>query len=476
MNLKNFITLAGVIIVSSFLVFLYNCIVGLADFAGRINPLLSAWVFWLLFGAVVSMLAWMAAVAFMRPKPMMVYADPTDADREKFERELVKRLGKNKYLRETGIEVRDQADMGVGLTALKQKADEEIKSTAKQVFIGTAVSQNGRLDTLVVLYLISRLTWRIATLYNQRPHYRELINLYANIAATSFLAGSIEEFGIEEYIGELMGPLVGGSAVGAVPGAQAIASTITASVLTGTTNSLLALRCGVVARDYVSLNLDAKGTMRRSATVEASKMFVTMSAETVTYVTKLLVKSSAGAVKSGTSKAVKGVGSTISGTAESVGNSARKVGRGVKSTAGAVGDGAKKVGQGVKDTAGTVGDGARKVGEKVKGAVGSVGEKAKGVRQGVRDKAGKVGGLFKKAGQDAKGAGLSMKEKAVTVLHEGVEKIDSAKTTAESALAGLKKKGQKAAQDVATNGSHKKEADVRPVRSFVHKVLRRKKD
>lgn len=426
--MKHFITLAGVIIVGSFLAYLYDCITGLSEFAGRFNPELTPWVFWILLGAVGTLLGWMAAMAFMRPKPMMVYADPTDADREKFHRELTRRLAKNKFLKEAGVDVRDPNGLENGLTALHAQADLEIKSTAKRVFIGTAVSQNGRLDTLVVLYLISRLVWRIAKLYNQRPNYRELVNLYANIAATSFLAGSIEEFGIEDYVRELMGPMVGGSAIGAVPGAQAIASTITASVLTGSTNCLLALRCGIVARDYVSLNLDAKGRMRRSATIEASKMFVTMSAETVTYVTRLLVKSSTGAVKSGTARAFKGMGSTLSGTAGSVGDGARRAGEGVKGAAGAVGSGVKDtaeaVGKGVKESASAVGDGVKKVGRGVKESVEAVGEKARKVSSGVKE------------------AGQSVKGKADSVLHEGAEKVRGVKTSAKQKIDDLKHAGK----------------------------------
>ncbi|MGL1861065.1 MAG: hypothetical protein OCC46_00915 [Pseudodesulfovibrio sp.] len=364
-QMKNFLTLVSLIIVGSFLAFLYNCITGLADFSARINPALAPWVFWILFLSVAGMLTYLATLAFMRPKPMMVYADPSNEDLANFKQELVRRLKKNRHLKESGVAVKTEADLETGLAALKETADEEILATARRVFVGTAVSQNGRLDTLVVLYLITRLTWRIAKLYNQRPHHRELINLYANIAATSFLAGSIEEFGIEEYIRELMGPLVGGSAIGAVPGAQAIASTITASVLTGSTNSLLALRCGVVARDYVSLNLDAKGAMRRSATIEASKMFVSMSAETVTYVTKALVKGSAGAVKSGTAKAVKGVGSTITGTADIVGSGAKSVGRGIKGTAQSVVHGVDTAKDVAKNVAGRTLDKAKVIGRDV---------------------------------------------------------------------------------------------------------------
>lgn len=358
--MKNLLTLAGVIIIASFLAFLYDCVAGLAAFAGRFNPALEPWAFWALFIPVLVSLGWALAVALVRPKPMLVYADPTPEDLAEFRRTLVQRLRSNRTLREAGAPLVTDTDLEAALGVLKARADSEIRSTAKQVFISTALAQNGRLDALVVLFLISRLTWRISRLYNQRPHYREMINLYANIAVTSFLAGSIDELGVDEYVRELMGPLVGGSAIGAVPGAQAVAGVITASVLSGSTNCLLTLRCGIVARDYLSLRLDARGAMRRSATLEASRLFVTMSADTVLYVTKALVRGSTSAVRSGSARAFQGVSGAVSGAVSgTIGAVGGAVGGGTRSVGRAVGQAAGRAGQGVARTASRAGAAAR---------------------------------------------------------------------------------------------------------------------
>jgi len=348
--MKNFLTLAGVVVIGAFLVFVYDCIAGLADFAGRIRPGFTPFVFWGLLLPTAATLGWWVVMALMRPKPIMVHANPTDEELAGFRRQLVKRLARNRILKDNGVPVRDESGLDMGLMVLRDRADEEIRNTAKRVFIGTAVSQNGRLDALVVLFLITRLVWRISKLYEQRPHHRELINLYANIAATAFLAGSLDEFGIEDTIHELIGPLMAGSALGAVPGAEAIAGTITASVLTGSTNALLAMRCGIVARNYMSLDLDTKGRMRRNATVEAARMFMTISGETVTRVTRLLVKSSSDAAKKNARRAARSVVDSVAGAAGSMGAGAKNVGRGVK-------DSAKKAGSGVKDSARSVGKG-----------------------------------------------------------------------------------------------------------------------
>jgi len=400
-QLKNFLTLAGLIVIGSFLAFLYSCVDGLARFSGRINPAMEPWVFWILFAAVAGSLAWVVVSTLMRPRPLLVHANPTGEELAKFRSRLLARLKKNRVLRDEEVVINDESDLPAALAILKEKADEEIRATARRVFIGTAVSQNGRLDVLVVLYLVSRMSLRVAKLYNQRPHYRELINLYANVAVTAFVAGSIEDLGIEEHVTKIMAPLVSGSAIGAVPGAQAIAGTITNSVLTGSTNCLLALRCGILARDFMSLNLDANGSMRRNATIEASKIFVSMSAETVTYVTKALVRGTKNAMMSGGSRTAKAVSDTVSGTAEAVGNGARKVGegtrktvesvgKGVRGAADAVADGAKSVGGGVKDAAGAISDGAKKVGHEVKETVRAVKREASESVASVKRAAGKV--------------------------------------------------------------------------------------
>ncbi|MGE4424601.1 MAG: DUF697 domain-containing protein [Pseudodesulfovibrio sp.] len=400
-QMKNFLTIAGIIILGSFFVFLYNCIAGLADFAGRINPALAPWVFWGLLAVVLASLAWWGSLAVVRPKPLLVHADPTPEEMDGFRRELVKRLSRNRVLRDSGVAVRDESGLELGLEVLRKRADEEIRSTAKRVFIGSAVSQNGRLDSLVVLFLISRLAWRISKLYAQRPHYRELVNLYVNIAATSFLAGSIEEFGIEEYIHELMGPLVAGSALGVMPGAEAVASTVTSSILSGSTNALLAMRCGIVARNYMSLDLDRRGAMRRSATLEAARMFMSISGETVTQVTKLLVKGSSRAVKGGAKKAFTSVGKGVTGAAGSVGRGVSGAAGAVGSGARAVGNGAKNVGRGVTDSTRSVVDGVdRAVDRVVDATTGAVKQSARKVR----DAADGAGRLARKAGGAVTGA------------------------------------------------------------------------
>ena len=54
-----------------------------------------------------------------------------------------------------------RADIEAALKVLGDRADEVIQQTAGQVFITTAVSQNGSLDSVVVLAAQSKMTWTL---------------------------------------------------------------------------------------------------------------------------------------------------------------------------------------------------------------------------------------------------------------------------------------------------------------------------
>ena len=96
-QMKNFLTIVGIIVVGAFFAFLYDCIVGLSDFAGRINPALAPWTFWILLAAVMGSLGWWAALLLVRPRPILVHADPSPEDMARFKLELVKRLSRKPY-------------------------------------------------------------------------------------------------------------------------------------------------------------------------------------------------------------------------------------------------------------------------------------------------------------------------------------------------------------------------------------------
>ena len=124
-----------------------------------------------------------------------------------------------------------------------------IKATASQVFLSTAVSQSGRLDTLLVFSMQTRMVWKLAHLYYQRPTLRDMVRLYANVAGTSFVAGELQDVDLSEQVEPVFSAVVG-SLGGAVPGFQLVASILANSILSGAADAFLTLRVGMIARRY----------------------------------------------------------------------------------------------------------------------------------------------------------------------------------------------------------------------------------
>ena len=405
--LKRICIIVAVVLLSLFAVYLFGAVMVLSDLAARIHPGLSLWAV-LLCLALIAYAIWCAAAPFFRPHALTLSASPDEAELQEYKAELLKRLRDNGYLRTQGITVNDDNDVSAALDVLQRKANDDIRNTAKQVFLGTAVSQNGKLDSLIVLTLLGRLIWRISGLYNQRPAPSELLSLYSNVAVTSFLAAGVEDLGGEEAMGSIIGPAVASSALGALPGAEAVATAVTTALVDGSANALLTLRTGILARNYVSGSLAAQGGNRRIATVEALSMLADISGEIVK---KVIAKTGQAAVQ----VCGKKVGDAVSAgartarkaaesVADGVGGAARSVGAGVGGAARAVGSGVS----GAVRTAGTgVSDGASLLRDGAVGAVVAVGDSTtalgKAVAKGALGSARVIGNGVKESGRAASG-------------------------------------------------------------------------
>ena len=155
---------------------------------------------------------------------------------------------------------------------------------------------------------------RIARLYYQRPTLRDLIQLYANVAGTVFLASELEDVDISEQVEPVLSSTLGALAV-TIPGIQLAASLLVNSVLTGTANAFLTLRVGIIARRYCgSLVITEKRTLRRTASAEAAKLLGSIVRQGTAKLSKALWKASKGKVDSvfsGMREYAKEVGSSL---------------------------------------------------------------------------------------------------------------------------------------------------------------------
>jgi len=207
-----------------------------------------------------------------------------------------------------------EAEVDRAIAFLDGKAREIIGRHAAAVFASTAVSQSGRLDSLIVISAQLRMVREIASLYYQRPRPRELWGLYANVGAAAFVAGELQD---SEVLAVLGAPVTAGIS-GFIPlsGTDPLVSLLVNSLLDGSANAFLTLRIGALAKRYCGLRLEGdRRAVARSASMEAAGLLagvVSQGASRIAVMTRKLVLD--GAVK-GTTRAFQGTTRAVRGVA-----------------------------------------------------------------------------------------------------------------------------------------------------------------
>jgi hypothetical protein len=311
-TLKQIVLFASALIIFFFFLFVINQTAQVIQLAEKVSPSFGNFAFWALI-LVYAILIFIPVFLFLSlPKSLR---PPRTGDGPEFNgylEALKKRLASNSHVK--GMELSNQKHVEEALSILGKKSDEIIRQTASTVFISTAISQSGRLDAFLVLSAQSRMIWRIARLYYQRPTLRDLTHLYANVAGTVFLASELEDLDISEQVEPVLSSTLGALAV-TIPGVQLAASLLVNSVLTGTANAFLTLRVGIIARRYCgSLVVAEKRTLRRAASAEAAKLLGSIVKEGTSKLSKALWKASkskAGGLFSGIKEHAKEAGISI---------------------------------------------------------------------------------------------------------------------------------------------------------------------
>jgi hypothetical protein len=261
-TVKRIIIVVSLFILVVFGVFLFNQTMQIVQAARAVNPTFGDGVMWGLIFLYAALLVTPVVLWFKVPKRM---SPPTTAEGPEFEQFMAdfrKRLSRNARLR--GVPMATIEHIQAAICSLDKQADEVISSTASAVFLSTAMLQSGRLDVLVVLAAQTRLIWRVAHVYYQRPSLRDFVQLYANVASTAFIAAGIEDVDVDVLVSTIFG-----STVAAVPGMHLLAE----AVLSGSANAFLTLRVGMITKEYCRcmVRVEKRG-LRRAATVQAAKL------------------------------------------------------------------------------------------------------------------------------------------------------------------------------------------------------------
>jgi hypothetical protein len=285
-TISTLVLLGSTIILLTFGLFVVNQTAQIVQLASHIHPAAGTTVLVGLL-TIYGLLVAVPVVMFLRlPQPLSPPASKEGPEYQAHLERLRTRLRQNP--RHQVRKLDNESAIEEAIRQLDQEAVRIIKATASQVFISTAVSQSGRLDTMLVFSMQTRMVWKLAHLYYQRPTLRDMTRLYANVAGTSFVAGELQDVDLSEQVEPVFSAVVG-SLGGAVPGFQLVASILANSILSGAADAFLTLRVGMIARRYCgALVLEQPATLRRRATTEAAQYLGGIVAEGSARVTRAL--------------------------------------------------------------------------------------------------------------------------------------------------------------------------------------------
>jgi hypothetical protein len=265
-TLKRIAVLLSLFIIVVFGVFLFNQTAQIVQSARTINARFGDGVMWGLVFLYSGLLLAPVVLWFRVPRRKTPPASPEGPEYEEFMCDFRKRLSRNARLR--GVSLTSAEEVDAAICRLDKHADDVVTSTASAIFLSTAVLQSGRLDVIVVLAAQTRMIWRVAHVYYQRPSLRDFVHLYANVASTAFIAAGIEDVDVDVLVATIFG-----STVAAIPGMHLLAE----AVLSGSANAFLTLRVGMITKGYCRCTTRVeKPGLRRAATVQAAKLLGTI--------------------------------------------------------------------------------------------------------------------------------------------------------------------------------------------------------
>lgn len=306
----------------------------------------------------------------------------TPEARQQFSRELACRMRKNPLILEAGLTLHGQPEpeeeekfLEQCLAHLNAKANEEIQQNARRIFLATALSQNGKLDALIMFVSVCRLIWRISAVYNQRPHPREVLSLYWAVITSTFLALSIEELDIPTEItvgfGEAFHAMAPAGLTASIPFAGKALQTFTVSVIDGAANCYLGLRAGIITRNAYAYGARQTARPSRAAVFkEAGALLLDMSHELVAGVAGTLAEGLSSAAGYAGKKTVQAGKDVVGGIGSSAGKLATGTVTAVQSTGSGLARLGRRTGAGLAHMGRQTGAGLAHVGKSAGAAVG----------------------------------------------------------------------------------------------------------
>lgn len=280
-TLKFLIVPLLVLFLLGFILFLIAQIANIVYLADRVDPLFGDFVLYGLVILVVVLLLIPLYTYLSLPKAILPPQGNEPAAIEAYQRSLISRYSRNRTIKREGIVVNNMEDVQKGVKILDSQSDKIIRYNTVRTFAGTAISQNGAFDGLIVFYFALNTIWRVSRIYFQRSSLRQLLNLYTNVGLIVIGAKLLEdqldqylEENIDEFVHELAAQgaetttSMGARATKIIPGL----GNVVESIVQGTFNGLMILRIGLITQKYCgATNAINRKTIRRESFLEARK-------------------------------------------------------------------------------------------------------------------------------------------------------------------------------------------------------------
>lgn len=286
---KRLVVIVTLFVVVSTAIFIVNQTAQVVALANTVHPLFGRVVLIVLLTIYAAVVAAPIIILIRLPKGLVAPANEQSEEYRVYLCRLGARLTMNPNVT-CATPLNSRETIQAAIVALDARAQTIIKETASRVFVSTSISQNGRLDALMVLAEQSRLIYRIAHFYNQRPTLREFGRLYANVGATVFAARQLDDPNIREQIQPVFNAVLGHAAISLVPGAAPVASIVLNSLLDGTANAFLTLRVGVICQNYCrGITAMDRSIIRRSSNIAAAGMLGSIVLSSAASVSKAMI-------------------------------------------------------------------------------------------------------------------------------------------------------------------------------------------
>ncbi len=301
--IKSLIILPATLIFVFLILILFNNIVGFSSNMEGLYPGSGRYFFnGLLSLSVILLLA--PFYSFFSFRKLPVYYPGKDSENEKNLSKLIKYLKKNPILKNENIQIETEDDVRKACLILKKAAEEESIRMSELVFLSTAISQNGKLDSLIVLWQQMILVYRITRIYAGRVSIRGIFRLYYNVAVSAFLAKTIEDIDLEEYLEPVFEELLASIAIGAIsPRLTAVILTIVTSMLDGASNAFLTLRVGMITSELLyPFSPEDEGKLKKKAISRAAFLLFKVVGNTGGKVISSIKRSAGKASKKGMKK------------------------------------------------------------------------------------------------------------------------------------------------------------------------------